>query len=511
MATDTAEQKVKSGRTPSMLASATVMVVLIGLIAMAIFLFGEEVDGGPLQISITLATLFALTVAYYYGHRGALINTAISQGISAALGTIFVLLAIGAFIGSLYLAGTVAAIIHYGVQLVSPSFFYSFVFVLATTLSVLVGSSFTTVGVVGVAFVGLSPVMGVSPAITAGAAVAGAFTGDKVAKISDTFLLAIAVVGGLTPAEHSRMITRTLIIPWLVSAVLFILLGFTEASSAGNLDVVAVQSAVGEIFNVSLIAFLPLISVFVLSKLDFSGFESLLYSALLAVLIAAITQPAIIIGAAQDPNLNYLGAVVKVSLETLAAGFHLDSGAAEMNTIFSGGGTWSMFETVWVILIAAAFGAIVDYTGMIHQIVAPVIRWSKDGSRLIFATILSIAGMNVLTADPYVSIVLTGRSFRKGFIEQKLKPVVLSTSIADGGSIVSPIIPWNVHGAFMAGALGVSVVAFAPFAFLCYLQPLTTIVLGVFFMRRDRLPRDEDADEVYGQEPEQLPEPHLSA
>lgn len=507
----TSNSKTKTVRTPSVFTSAMVMVVLVGLILTTVLLFGEEVDAGPLQMSLTLATLFSLTVAFYYGHRGALINTAISQGISAALGTIFVLLAIGAFIGSLYLAGTVAAIIHYGVQLVSPSYFYIVVFVLATALSILVGSSFTTVGVVGVAFVGLAPVMGVSPAITAGAAVAGAFTGDKVAKISDTFLLAVAVVGGVTPAEHSRMISRTVIIPWLISAILFIIMGITGASTAGRLDVAAVQSAVGEIFNVTWVAFLPLVSVFILSKLDFSGFESLLYSALLAVVIAAFMQKDVIIAAAHDPNLIYAGAVIKVGLETLANGFHLESGSPELNVVFSGGGTWSMFPTVWVILMAAAFGAIVDYTGMIHQVVAPVIRWAKSASRLIFATVVSIVGMNVLTADPYVSIVLTGRSFRNEYIQQKLKPVVLSTSIADGGSIFSPIIPWNVHGAFMAGALNVSVAAFAPYAFLCYLQPLTTILLGIIFMRKDSLPPDEDAHAVYGQEPEHLPDPHLSA
>jgi NhaC family Na+:H+ antiporter len=127
-------------------------------------------------------------VAYGYGYRGALISEAIGENIGSALGTIFILIAIGAVIGSLYLSGTVAAFVYYGLELLSPAIFYIAVFVLASVLSILTGSSFTTVGAVGVAFVGLASLMGVSPAITAGAAVSGAFLGDKVAKINPLML-----------------------------------------------------------------------------------------------------------------------------------------------------------------------------------------------------------------------------------------------------------------------------------------------------------------------------------
>jgi NhaC family Na+:H+ antiporter len=188
MSTGQTEAKEPTGRTPSLIASLVVMGVMVALILLAVVLFGDEVASGPLQISITLATLFALAVAYGYGYRGALISEAIGENIGSALGTIFILIAIGAVIGSLYLSGTVAAFVYYGLELLSPAIFYIAVFVLASVLSILTGSSFTTVVAVGVAFVGLASLMGVSPAITAGAAVSGAFLGDKVAKINPLML-----------------------------------------------------------------------------------------------------------------------------------------------------------------------------------------------------------------------------------------------------------------------------------------------------------------------------------
>lgn len=503
----------EAGRTPSMFASLAVFGVMIGLILLSVVFFGEEVAAGPLQVSITLATLFALGVAYYYGFHSALISEAITHSINAALGVIFILLAIGAIIGGLYLAGTVPAFVYYGVAILKPQIFYITVFVLSSLLSVLTGSSFTTIGAVGVAFVGLASLMGVNPAVTAGAAVSGAFFGDKIAKISDTFVLTTAVVGGVSLEEHGRTVLRTAIPAWLLSAALFLILGFTGGVSATTVDPARVQSIISQSYNISLLAFLPVLLIFVLSSLHLSGFITLMLSAIASVIIAAFTQQPLITSVANDPNLPYAGAVLKVGIETFATGFHLNSGVPEMDQLFSGGGTFAMFETIWLILIAASFGAVAEHTGMIQRVIAPVINWTRGASALITATSLTTMGLNVFAADPYVAIVLTARMYRDAYIRQQLAPVVLSTVIADSGSIFSPIVPWNVHGAFVAGALGVGVLAYAPFAFLCYLSPLVTIVLGFVYSNKKTLPQKADAEAVYGEEPadEELPSPQLSA
>ena len=499
------------GRTPSMIASLLVCGVMIGLIMLSVIFFGSDVAEGPLQVSMTLATLFALSVALYYGFRGALISEAIGNSVNGTIGTIFVLLAIGTIIGTLYLSGTVAAFIYYGIEILSPRFYYVMVFVIAGVLSMLLGSSLTTVGAVGVAFVGLASIMGVSPAIAAGAAVSGAMLGDKTAKISDTALLTVASVGGIKIDDHARMVMRTAIPAVILSALLFLVLGLTGGTDAGAVDQAQIQNTISQVFNVSLLAFLPVVLIFALSALGFSSFLCLMLPAIAAIILAAFTQHDLIVSLAGDPNLSYFAATMKVGINTLANGFQLNSGNADLDGLFAGGGTAGMLTTIWLILVAAAFGAVADYTGMLARVIQPVIKWTKGPATLILSTMLTSIGLNTLAADPYVSIVLISRMFRGEYIKERLKPVTLSTGIADSGTIFSGLIPWNVNGALFAGTLGIATLAYAPYAFLLYLTPLVTLIIGFLYFRKDHLPSEDNATTVYGKEPDKLPQLQRSA
>lgn len=505
MTVSTSDPTKETGRTPSMLASLLVLGVMVSLILLSVMFFGSEVADGPLQVSMTLSTLFALTVALYYGFRGSVISEAIRSSVNGTMGTIFVLLAIGAIIGTLYLAGTVAAFIYYGVELLNPRFYYVTVFIIASVLSMLLGSSLTTVGAVGVPFVGLAAIMGVSPAIAAGAAISGAILGDKTAKISDTALLTIATVGGVKIDEHARMVIRTAIPTIIISALLFLVLGLMGSTTAGPIDPTEVQDTVSQYFNVSLLAFVPVILIFVLSMFRFSSFMCLMLPAIAAVILAGFTQHDLIVSLAGDPSLSYFEAVLKVGIDTLANGFHLNSGNASLDSLFSGGGTAGMLTTMWLILVAASFGAVADFTGMLRRIIAPVINWTKGPATLILTTMLTAIGLNTVAADPYVSIVVTSRMFRNEYMKERLKPVTLSTAIADSGTMVSGIIPWNVNGALFAGALGIGTLVYAPYAFLAYLTPLVTVMIGFLYFRKDHLAGDDDATAVYGEEPDKLP------
>ena len=277
------------------------------------------------------------------------------------------------------------------------------------------------------------------------------------------------------------------------------------------IDAAQAQSLIGGAFRITPLAFLPVIMVFALSMRRVSGFISLMASAIFAVLLAAFTQPELVRSIAGDPTLNYAVATFKTGVQVFATGFHLNTGDPAVDRLFSGGGTFAMFETIWLILVAAAFGAIVEHSGMIQRLIAPVARWANNDAKLIFATGATTAGLNVFTADPYVSIVLAARMYRDGFMRQRLRPAILSSMIADSGSIISPLIPWNVHGAFIAGALGIGVLEYAPFAFFCFLTPLVTLGMAYLYFRRDKLPKETNPAESYGAEPDPLPQPQLSA
>jgi Na+:H+ antiporter, NhaC family len=497
----------ETGRTPSMFASLLVMGVMIALILLSVALFGSEVADGALQVSMTLATLFALCVAFYYGFRGSVISDAILSGVNGTIGTVFVVIAIGTLIGALYLSGAVAAIVYYGVAIVSARFFYVTVFVIASALTLMLGSSLTTVGAVGIAFVGLASIMGVSPAISAGAAVSGAIMGNKIAKISDTANLTVASVGGLTIQEHSRAVTRTAIPTAVISALIFLVLGLVGGPADGAADVAQVQQTIAQYYNVSILAFVPIILIFVLSAFRFTAYLSLMIPAIVAVVLAGFTQQDLIVSLA-DQGVPYFAAVLEVGIDTFANGFHLNSGVDQLDTLFSGGGVASMLTTVWLILVAASFGAITGYTGMLDRIVTPVINWCRGPASLVLVTMLTSIGLNLATADPYTSIVLGSRMFRDEYKKERLKPQLLTMSLADSGTTMSHIIPWNIHGALFAGTLGIATLQWAPFTFFAYLTPIVSFVMVYFyFLRKDKLPSDEDAAQVYGAEPSQLPAP----
>jgi NhaC family Na+:H+ antiporter len=502
----------ETGRTPSMFASWLVIGVMISLILTAVALFGGEVADGALQVSMTLATLFALAVAWYYGFRGSVITKAINGSVNGAIGTVFVIIAIGSVIGALYLSGTVAAFVYYGVEIISPRFFYVTVFIIAALLTVMVGSSLTTVGAVGIAFVGLASIAGVDPAIAAGAAVSGAIFGNKIAKISDTANLTVAQVGGgLTIEEHSRSVTHTAIPTLLISAIIFLAIGLFSDTGGGSVDVAQVQDTISQYFDISLLAFLPVVMIFVLSALRVSAFMSLTLSAIFAVVLAGFTQSDLITSIA-DEGLAYPLAVVEVGIDSLGNGFALGSGNDQLDTLFSGGGVGSMLTTVWLVLVATAFGAVTGFTGMLKTIVTPVINLCRGPASLVAATMLSTIGLDLSTADPYSSIVLSSRMFRGEYAKERLKPRLLSTAIADSGTTVSHIIPWNLHGAIFAGTLGIATVEWAPYTFFAILTPFVTYAMVYFyFLRKDTIPSDQDAEKTYNDDPGTVRTPELLA
>jgi NhaC family Na+:H+ antiporter len=495
-----------------MLASWLVMGVMIALILVAVSLFGGEVAGGALQVSMTLATIFALAVAWFYGYRGSVISKALNSGVSGAIGTVFVVIAIGTVIGALYLSGTVAAFVYYGVEIISPRFFYVTVFLIAAVLTVMVGSSLTTVGAVGIAFVGLANIVGVDPAIAAGAAVSGAVFGNKIAKISDTANLTVAQVGGgLTIEEHSRTVTRTAIPTIVISAIIYLAIGLFATDTGGSVDIGQVQDSISQYFNISLLAFVPVVLIFVLSAMRVPAFLTLTVSAVFAVVLAGFTQHDLIVSIA-DQGLSYTRAVIEVGIASLATGFELGSGNDQLDTLFSGGGVGSMLTTVWLVLVAAAFGAVVGYTGMLRTIVTPVINLCRGPVSLVLATMLSTIGLDLGTADPYSSIVLSSEMFRNEYAKERLKPQLLSAAIADSGTTVSHIIPWNIHGALFAGTLGVAAVEWGPYTFFVLLTPFVTFAMIYFYsLGKNKIPADQDAQKTYDDDPGTKRDPQLLA
>src|SRR3974377_2082505 len=201
-------------REPSMLDAVLPVVVLIALIALTIIVFGISATDGPLQVALLLSAAFAALMAFKNGYRASDVGDAAVAGVASAMSAIFILLAVGALIGTWNMAGTIPTVVDYGVRLLNPSIFYMTTAAICAVVGMVTGSSWTTAGTLGVAFVGMAKVMGLSTAAAAGAVICGAYFGDKMTPLSETTILVPRLVGGgLTVGKHIRKMIWTAA-PW---------------------------------------------------------------------------------------------------------------------------------------------------------------------------------------------------------------------------------------------------------------------------------------------------------
>ncbi len=189
----------------------------------------------------------------------------------------------------------------------------------------------------------------------------------------------------------------------------------------------------------------------------------------------------------------------------MANGFDLDSPTVELNSIFFGGGAVGLLPTVWLILVPSAYGGLMSRTGMLAVAIAPLLRWARTSARLIVASAATTTGFNLAMADPYVAIIVSAETYRDKFKSARLEPVTQSASIAASGSLLSSVIPWNFHGAFVAGVLGISTLSLAGYAVVIWATPLVLVASAVRLARKDVIAAGADPNDTYGPEPATRP------
>jgi Na+:H+ antiporter, NhaC family len=483
-------------RPPSLLDALIPVVALIVLIALTIVLFGIGATDGPLQVALLTSAVVAGLVALKNGHTSASLSTAMIGGISTAMGAIFILLAVGALIGTWNLAGTIPTVVSYGIRLLNPAIFYAAVAVICAVVGAVTGSSWTTAGTLGVAFVGMAPVLGVSEPIAAGAVVSGAYLGDKMSPLSETTVLVPSIVGGVTVNQHIRGMIWTVGPSFCISLVIFVVLGLTGGSSGSAADTTAAQDALAKVFRISPVTLLPLALLIVLSILRVPPFLAIFGTAILSGALASFTQPHVVEAFAgkegQGALLNGIEAVYKA----MATGFVSDTGNEKIDALFSRGGMSSMLTTVWLILGALSFAAVMEHAGFLDRLMAPVLARARSAGRLIAAVAATCIGLNIIAGDQYVADVLPARAFRTAFAREGLAPRMLSRTVEDSGTVTSPLVPWNSCGAYMTGVLGVPTMEYLPFAFFNIVNPVIAVIFGLTGFRVERLASPGDMSDT---------------
>jgi NhaC family Na+:H+ antiporter len=453
---------------------------LILLVALAYFLFGDAGALGPNQVALTVATLIAVWIGWKHGHSLESLGKAASESVATGIGAIFILFAVGALIGTWAMSGTLVAMVYYGLQLLSPNYFYVTACAITALVAFSIGSSWTVVGTIGVGFMGIATSMGLNPAIAAGAIISGAYFGDKSSPLSDSANLS-AAAAGVPLYTHIRETVITSFIALGISMVIFFLMG-----QPGDFDGTAKIDAIAASFRVTPWLFIPLGVVIVMAFYKYPPFTTIFMGALAGGIMAVVIAPERVIAFAGGDDLPAGLALLKGVWRALASGYTSTSGFEPMDQLASRGGMESMLNTIWLIITALAFGGVVEKAGVLDQLITPIIKRAKSDGALVASLVTSIFATNVITADQYIAIVLPGRMFKKAFEDRGLAPVTLSRAVGDTATPTSALIPWNSCGAYMAATLGVTTWAYAPYTFFAIASPIITVAFayaGIRMMR----------------------------
>ncbi|KAA0110294.1 Na+/H+ antiporter NhaC [Mycolicibacterium sp. P1-5] len=462
-----------------MLDAITPLAVLALLIAASLVLFGLGALDGPIQVALILCCAVASLIGMKNGHQWTAVQEAGQGALSSITSALFILLAVGALIGTWNLSGTIPTLVYYGIQVLSPGYFYVATAVICGAVALSIGSSWTTTATVGVGLVGIAGVLGVSTAIAAGAVISGAYLGDKLSPLSETTILTSQMVG-VDLYTHIRAQMWTCVPAFLLAAVGFTIAGLVGPAPSSQVVEDIELAKLGEVFWINPLNLLPLVLLAVLSVRKVPASLALLASALFAGLQATILQSSVVAGFVQ--SIGGSGDVVIGSIQavwkTMANGFSTNTGIADVDRLLSRGGMDSMLLTIWLIIAAVTFGALLERLGFIDRLVIPMIERATTRGRL-FLTVFGCGfGLNVVAGDQYIALVLPSRMFRAEFARRELAPQNLSRLAADSATVTSPLVPWNSCGAFMSAVLGVSTLVYLPFAFFNFLSPALSVLYG---------------------------------
>jgi Na+:H+ antiporter, NhaC family len=480
-----------TGSSPSLPVSLIPVVVLVGLLAASVALFGDGSSGGANQIALMLASGVGMVIGVAHGHPWRTIERGIVHGISLAMGAIVILLMVGALVGSWILGGIVPTMIYYGLGLLTPAVYYPAACVICSMVSLATGSSWTTAGTVGVALVGIAAAQDLNVGLAAGAIISGAYFGDKMSPLSDTTNLAPAMAG-TDLFTHIRHMMWTTIPSWGVAVVLFTIIGLTSATPQDTSAVDAILLAIGRSFVVGPHLLLPVALVLGMVTMKVPAYPALLIGALTGCLFGIVFQQQAVLTFVASPELPSTVALLKGAWMALFDGFRLSSGNPALDELLTRGGMSSMLTTVWLILMAMMFGAVMEVTGMLQRIAESILGVVTGTGSLIAATLVTAFGMNVVASDQYIAIVLPGRMFRAEYARRRLHPKNLSRALEDAGTLTSALVPWNTCGAFMAQTLGVATFTYAPFAFFNLINPLLSAAYGFSGFTIEKLPAEPD-------------------
>ena len=466
---------MKSTQSISLTLALTPLLLLVILLGINVFYFGDASLDGSNQFILLIGGFLAALVGFYQKVSYEDMMDAVSNNLKSTSGSLLILLMVGALSGSWLISGIIPSMIFYGIKILNPTVFLAASVVICALISIATGSSWTTSATVGIALIGVGNAMGVPVGMTAGAIISGAYFGDKMSPLSDTTNLAPVMAGGEL-FSHIRYMTYTTIPSIVITLIVFIVLSLgLEVNGAVERE--SLNAAIQERFFISPILFIVPVLVVLMIVKKTPPLIALLAGTLLGGVVALIFQPSLVASITGAHTLNFENGY-KGMLTAFTTDVSVSTSNEALNDLFNSGGMAGMLGTIWLIICAMVFGGVMEAIGALNRITQSLLSLAESTFGLFASTVASCLAINLTASDQYLAIVVPGKMFSKAYKDRGLAPENLSRTLEDSGTVTSALIPWNTCGAYHSSVLGVPVFEYFIFAVFNYVSPFVTLTFA---------------------------------
>ena len=454
-------------------------IVLIALLICCITVFGNATLDGASQVALLIASGTCVLVGWCKKRLDwDVLEREMTEKVANCTPSIIILLLIGAISGTWMVSGIVPTMIYYGMQILHPQWFLVSSCVLCALISLLIGSSWTTVATIGVALMGIGKAHGFDDGWIAGSIISGAYFGDKLSPLSDTTVLASSVSG--TPLfTHIRYMLFTTVPAFTMTLLIFLIAGLSmNVAAMGNVSDFA--DGLKRTFLISpWLLLVPVVVGYMISR-RWPSLVVLFLATLLAAIVALIFQEDRLCEIANQGNEPGFMVLYEGAIRACYDSTNIDTGNDVLNQLVKTRGMAGMMPTIWLIICAQVFAGALTATGLLKEIMAYILRMVKGTFSLVASTVLSGIFLNITTADQFLSIILTSSMFKESYQKHGLENRLLSRSCEDGCTVTSVLVPWNTCGLTQSTVLGVATIAYLPYCFFNLLSPISSMVVAAF-------------------------------
>ena len=451
-------------------------LVLIALITCCVAVFGNATLDGASQVSLLVASSVSVLVGHFAKRlTWDDLEREITNKIASCTPAIIILLLIGAIGGTWMVSGIVPTMIYYGMQIIRPEVFFVSSSLLCALVSLMIGSSWTTVATIGVALMGIGKAHGFDDGWIAGSIITGAYFGDKLSPLSDTTVLASSVSG--TPLfTHIRYMLYTTVPTFCLSLIIFLIAGLTmNVSGQGN--VAEFMDGLQRTFVISpWLLVVPVLTGVMIAR-RWPSMVVLFLAILLAALVGLMAQPTLIHQISGEEGGGLI-ASYKGMMQVCYGSTNIETGVPMLNDLVGTSGMSGMMPTIWLIICAQTFGGALAATGQLQDLMRIVLRWVRGAASLVASTVGTALFCNIALADQYLSIMLSSQMFKDSYLKRGYESRLLSRSCEDGATVTSVLVPWNTCGLTQSTVLGVATLTYLPYCFFNYLSPLMSVFIA---------------------------------